>query len=102
MLLLCCWCHHDAHYRCCSCLSSAINARELALNKKLAGNQCALSLVRQLYHMGAIDSSKAPVKKLCDQVITVCKVYTCVYVRVCVCTASVLFLILSSFQTGSL
>ena len=34
---------------------AAISARESGSNKKLAAQSCSLSLVRQLFHMGAIE-----------------------------------------------
>lgn len=50
-----------------SCLSllwtSGITAREHGSNKKLAAQSCALSLVRQLYHLGVIEAYSGVTKK---------------------------------------
>lgn len=43
--------------------SSGITAREHGSNKKLAAQSCALSLVRQLYHLGVIEAYSGVTKK---------------------------------------
>lgn len=54
MLLVICW----------SLFSSAgITAREHGSNKKLAAQSCALSLIRQLYHLGVIEAYSGVTKK---------------------------------------
>ena len=42
---------------------SGIFAREHGSNKKLAAQSCALSLVRQLYHLGVIEAYSGQTKK---------------------------------------
>ena len=46
-----------------SVCSSGITAREHGSNKKLAAQSCALSLVRQLYHLGVIEAYSGVTKK---------------------------------------
>ena len=41
-------------------LSPAIHGKEHASTKKLVGNALALNLVRQLYHLRAIEAARAP------------------------------------------
>lgn len=43
--------------------SAGITAREHGSNKKLAAQSCALSLVRQLYHLGVIEAYSGVTKK---------------------------------------
>lgn len=43
--------------------SSEITAREHGSNKKLAAQSCALSVVRQLYHLGVIEPYSGVTKK---------------------------------------
>lgn len=43
--------------------STGITAREHGSNKKLAAQSCALSLVRQLYHLGVIEAYSGVTKK---------------------------------------
>ncbi len=47
----------------CSVCPSGITAREHGSNKKLAAQSCALSLVRQLYHLGVIEAYSGVTKK---------------------------------------
>lgn len=42
---------------------AGITAREHGSNKKLAAQSCALSLVRQLYHLGVIEQYSGVTKK---------------------------------------
>jgi ATP-dependent RNA helicase A len=44
-------------------LSSEIHAREQGSNKQSASKSCALSLVRQLFHLGAIEAYTGIKKK---------------------------------------
>lgn len=47
-----------------SCLTCAgITGREHGSNKKLAAQSCALSVVRQLYHLGVIEAYSGVTKK---------------------------------------
>lgn len=47
----------------CRVCSAGITAREHGSNKKLAAQSCALSLVRQLYHLGVIEAYSGVTKK---------------------------------------
>lgn len=57
-----------------------IFAREHGSNKKLAAQSCALSLVRQLYHLGVIEAFTGQTKKkegeTVSSVIHVCRTRT--------------------------
>ncbi|XP_010784579.1 ATP-dependent RNA helicase A-like, partial [Notothenia coriiceps] len=44
-------------------LGRKITAREHGSNKKLAAQSCALSLVRQLYHLGVLEAYSGVTKK---------------------------------------
>lgn len=52
----------EASCLCCLC-SAGITAREHGSNKKLAAQSVALSLVRQLYHLGVIEPYSGVTKK---------------------------------------
>lgn len=52
----------DHHLIICFCVVG-IFAREHGSNKKLAAQSCALSLVRQLYHLGVIEPYSGQTKK---------------------------------------
>ena len=41
----------------CAIFYLAITGRESGSNKKLAAQSCALSVVRQLFHLGAIEAA---------------------------------------------
>ena len=44
-------------------LNRPISAREAGSNKQSASKSCALSLVRQLFHLGVIQAYKGSLKK---------------------------------------
>ncbi len=44
-------------------LGRPISAREAGSNKQSASKSCALSLVRQLYHLGVVEASTGSLKK---------------------------------------
>lgn len=60
-----------------NCSFLAISAREHASTKKQAAQNTSLSLVRQLFHMGALEAAEPgqlqPKRKKVDEVITTCK-----------------------------
>ena len=44
-------------------LGRQVNAREAGSNKQTASKSCALSLVRQLFHLGVIEAFSGTLKK---------------------------------------
>ena len=47
----------------CKQLKRSITGRETGSNKQTASKSCALSLVRQLYHLGVIDAFSGSLKR---------------------------------------
>ena len=52
---------------------AGITAREHGSNKKLAAQSCALSLIRQLYHLGVIEAYSGVTKKKEGETVGACK-----------------------------
>lgn len=87
------------------CSISGIYAREHGSNKKLAAQSCALSLVRQLYHLNIIEPYSGQTKKKeGESVSPVANVLCCcMCMRLCACTHAFLrlvkdFILLNSHQ----
>lgn len=53
--------------------TAGIMAREHGSNKKLAAQSCALSLVRQLYHLGVIEAYSGVTKKKEGETVSLCR-----------------------------
>lgn len=49
---------------------AGITGREHGSNKKLAAQSCALSLVRQLYHLGVIEAYAGVAKKRAGEAVS--------------------------------
>ena len=69
-----------------ACVWSGIHARESGSNKQSASKSCALSLVRQMFHLGVIEAyTGAKKKKGAESVSQLPPQVACEWMRVCMC-----------------
>ncbi|XP_062271002.1 LOW QUALITY PROTEIN: ATP-dependent RNA helicase A protein-like, partial [Scomber scombrus] len=69
-------------------LGRRVTAREHGSNKKLAAQSCALSLVRQLYHLAVIEAYSGITKKKEGERLPAALNNVCFNLEVCVCVSS--------------